>query len=324
MNKKIWLVLILGFGLLLEWGIGFVWSRKNSKVVISQPKDFLYKKYSIISLGSRVYQGSEIIFDEEKYNTDKYVVKTFHYLSDGKKVTGLAHIPDICTNDNKCPVVVQFRGYADIIGYYSGYGTTHSAKLLAENGFISLAPDFLGYAESDSADIDVWVARFETYTTAINLLKSVEGWDMSNGRIGIWGHSNGGQIALTVLEITQGKYPTVLWNPVSIYFPYSVLYYTDDDENPSLRKEVQRLESDYNMQMFSLTSHLDRINGLILLQQGSADQSVPQKWSDSLFNKLKSLNKDIQYVVYAGADHNMTPGWEKVMYDDLEFYKSKL
>jgi dipeptidyl aminopeptidase/acylaminoacyl peptidase len=324
MSKKIWLVLILGFVLFVEWGIGLIWEKKNSKFKIIQPKEFVYLKYSIPSLGSRLYQGSEIYFDEDKGKTDKFMAKTFHFISDNKKVSGLAYVPYSCTNENKCSVIIQFRGYAETQDYYSGYGTSHSSQVFADNGYITLAPDFLGYAESDKSDKDVWVARFETYTTAINLLKSVEKWVMSNGKVGIWGHSNGGQIALTVLEITQGKYPTVLWNPVSIYFPYSVLYYTDDDESPNLRKEVQRLESDYNMQLFSLTSHLNRINAPILLQQGSADESVSQKWSDALFNKLKSVNKDVQYEVYSGADHNMVPGWDKVIEKDLDFYKSKL
>lgn len=303
-----------------------MWRLKISEIEVVIPKEFPYLKYSITGLGKREYAGSEIIFEEERSKTDNYYVKNFRFESDGKKVTGLAHIPNVCTLENKCPVIVQFRGYAEVEGYYSGYGTSHSAQVFANNGYITLAPDFLGYGGSDMPDKDVWIARFETYTTAINLLRSVEKWEMSNGKVGIWGHSNGGQIALTVLEITQGKYPTVLWNPVSVYFPYSVLYYTEDndDEGLALRKEVQRLESDYNLQAFSLTDHLERINAPILLQQGSADESVPQKWSEALFKNLKFLNKDISYEVFSEADHNMIPGWDKVVEKDLDFFKSKL
>lgn len=326
MKKWVWVFLILIVGLGVEYGVRLVWRRKISEIEIVQPKQFPYLKYSIVNLGMRNYSGSEIIFDEVKSKTEKYYVEPFSYMSDGKKVTGIAHISNGCSVEKKCPVIVQFRGYAEVEGYYSGYGTSRSAQVFANNGYITLAPDFLGYGGSDMPDRDVWIARFETYTSTVNLLESVKKWEYSNGKIGIWGHSNGGQIALTVLEITQGKYATVVWNPVSVYFPYSVLYFTDDndDEGVALRKEVQRLENEYNLQGFSLTVHLERINAPILLQQGSADESVPQKWSDALFNKLKSLEKDVDYQVYPGADHNMVPGWEKVIDKDLEFYKSKL
>ena len=85
---------------------------------------------------------------------------------------------------------------------------------------------------------DVFEERFQTYTTAMNLLAGIEKWERA-GKIGIWGHSNGGQIALTVLEISQKEYPTVLWAPVSKPFPYSILYYTDEaeDRGKALRKK---------------------------------------------------------------------------------------
>ncbi len=314
------MVIVLGLG--VEYGIRVWWSKQISEIKITQPKDFKYLKYTIVNLGNRQYTGSQINIDELKVKTNKYGVYTFDFESDGKKVTGLAHIPVGCDTQNKCPVIVQYRGYADKSVYYPGYGTDHTAEKFAQEGYISLAPDFLGYGGSDPASTDAWTERFESYTTAINLLAAVDKWNYANGKVGIWGHSNGGQIALTVLEITQKNYPTVVWAPVSIYFPYSVLYYTNDnaDEGVALRKEVQRLESDYNLRAFSLSDHLERIQATLFLQQGSADASVPQAWSDSLFSQLKKLNKDATYEVYPGADHNMTPGWDRAVAADIEFF----
>lgn len=325
MKKWIILIVILVLGLGLEVGINISWTKNINNLIIIEPKKFEYLKYGIGSLGQRPYT-SDIIMDELVSEGDKYQVYKYHFDSDGEKVTGLAHIPKDCSSENKCPVIVQYRGYADPKVYVPGYGTQHSAQKFANNGFISLAPDFLGYGGSDKPADDVWVERFETYTTAANLLAGVSKWSYSNGKMGIWGHSNGGNISLTTLEIAGKDYPTVIWAPVSVYFPYSVLYYTDDndDEGVALRKQVQRLESDYNLQMFSLSDHLEKIRAPILLQQGTADDLVPQKWSEALFNKLKNLNVDISYEVYPGADHNLTPGWDKVTDSDLNFYNKFL
>lgn len=80
----------------------------------------LLDKYTIENLGERRYQ-SDISLDEAVATTSAFTVYKFHIVSDGKKVTGLAHIPSECID--KCPVIAQFRGYANIEDYYQGYGT---------------------------------------------------------------------------------------------------------------------------------------------------------------------------------------------------------
>lgn len=265
------------------------------------PKEYPLLKYTIENLGKRPYD-SQIFLDEEK---DKGVYK-FHFDSDGKMVNGLAHIPDGC---GKCPVIAQFRGYQEVSTYKPGNGTRRSAEKFAEAGFISLAPDFLGYGGSASPSADIFEARFETYTTALNLLAAIEKWDKTE-RIGVWGHSNGGQIALTVLEIKS--YPAVLWAPVSAPFPYSILYYTDED-GKLLRKELARFEEDYDTDLFSPINYLDRIAVPVLVQQGSADEQVPVKWN-------RKLDERFEYVEYPGADHNLAPNWSEAVRKDIEFF----
>ncbi len=278
------------------------------------------EKYSILRLAGREFTGSQIMLDEPVATTSAYTKYTFHFISDGKKVTGVAHIP---FGDN-LPVVVQFRGYADREQYFPGEGTQRSAQVYAANGFISLAPDFLGYGGSDMPSSDVFEERFETYTTALNLLASVSTLPMADpGRIGIWGHSNGGQIALTVLEILGRPLPATLWAPVSKPFPYSILYYTDDvpDHGKLLRREIANFETNYDVEQYSLTNYLDRIRGPITLHQGTADAAVPLAWSDTLAKTLEASSSAVSYFTYPGADHNMMPGaWNTVMSRDITFF----
>ena len=280
--------------------------------ILERPLD----KYTIENLGRREYK-SQIIIDEE---ISPGVFK-FHFDSDGKKVTGLAHIPKGC---KKCPVIAQFRGYVERNVYQPGVGTGRTAEVFAKNGFISLALDFLGYGGSDNPPNDVFEERFLTYVAGLNLLAGIESWERA-GSVGIWGHSNGGQIALTVLEISQKEYPTVLWAPVSKPFPYSILYYTDEaeDRGKALRKKLASFEKDYDVELYNLTNYLDRIKAPVLIQQGTGDEAVPKKWNDALVVQIKKVNPNLKvnYFIYPGADHNLTPGWNSVVNRDVEFYK---
>ena len=235
------------------------------------------------------------------------------------------------------PAIVMIRGYVDKEIYSPGVGTSHGGELLAQNGFITLAPDFMGYGYSDAASPDAMEDRFLAYITVLELLSSLKHlnvaleqqslparFDMSH--IGIWGHSNGGQIALSVLEISGGTYPTVLWAPVSKPFPYSILYYTDDipDHGKALRKVVADFESEYNAENYSPTNFFNWINAPLQIHQGGADESVPQTWSDLLVSELKKLGKNVTYYTYPGEDHNFDKGnWTTVMQRTMEFYKKQ-
>jgi dipeptidyl aminopeptidase/acylaminoacyl peptidase len=280
------------------------------------------EKYSILRLAGRVFTGSQIVLDEASATTSAYTVYPFHFLSDGKKVTGVAHIPN--AENQKFPVIVQFRGYVDREAYFPGEGTQRSAEVYAANGFISLAPDFLGYGGSDMPSPDVFEERFETYTTALNLVASVRTLSMADpAKIGFWGHSNGGQIAITVLEILGRPIPATLWAPVSKPFPYSILYYTDDvpDHGKLLRRELATFESQYDIEQYSLTNYLNRIIGPVQIHQGTTDAEVPLVWSDWLAQTLEATNSAVSYFTYPGADHNMQPdAWNTVVARDITFF----
>ena len=56
------------------------------------------------------------------------------------------------------------------------------------------------------------------------------------------------------------------------------------------------------------------------LHQGSADEAVPQKWSDDLVKVLREKDKQVTYYVYPGADHNMRPAWDTVVARDVEWF----
>jgi len=317
-------ILIFAAGLLL--GGGGVWvvtqyrsANEKTKQETAVFKEKPLEKYSIERLATRAY-GSSIELDETTATTPDFSSVKFHFDSDGKRVNGLAHIP---TGEGPFPVIIQIRGYAEREEFVSGYGTWRSAQEYAKNGFISLAPDFLGYGGSDNPSIDVFEARFETYTTALNLISAVRTLPAADpSRIGLWGHSNGGHITLSILEILQRDLPATLWAPVTAPFPYSILYYTDDspDRGKELRRELAEFEADYDVDKYTLVNYLERIQAPLLIHQGSADVSIPQRWTDTIVAQLRERGKKVEYYVYPGADHNLKGAWNRVVERDVEFF----
>lgn len=292
------------------------------------------EKYTYENLSKADFKPSEIAFGEVLKDESDFISQIFYFYVDGKKISGLVNIPK---KAGAHPIILMLRGFVEKEKYTTGIGTQRAGEYFAQNGFITLAPDFLGYGESDNPSDSAIEERFQTYTTAITLIKSIS--SLSNqlstinnqqsadiSRLGIWAHSNGGQIAMSILEITGAKYPTVLWAPVSKPFPYSILYYTDEfaDRGKALRRVVSEFEKDYDVEAYSPTNFLDRINAPIQLHQGTADDAVPLNWSDNLNKCLKDLKKEVEYFKYPGADHNLTPGWNIAVSRNLEFFRKSL
>jgi len=281
-------------------------------------------KYNFEQLRQKEYLGSEITLEEIIAEEDTYISWLFSYLSEGKKVTGMANIPKL---EGKLPVIVMMRGYVDDEIYFTGLGTRKSAGVFAENGYVTLAPDFLGFGGSDTCSADILESRFERPLTVLNLLASVKNLDQADpDKIFFWGHSNGGQIALSVLEITQKPIPTSLWAPVTTGFPDSVLQYIGelDDQGLKVKNAIDIFLNQYDAQKYSIDSYFSDIEADIQLHQGLSDPLVTEDASDLFAKTMANLGKNVNYYKYPGNDHNLSKDWDTVLQRDLGFFKRHL
>jgi dipeptidyl aminopeptidase/acylaminoacyl peptidase len=295
-------------------------------------------KYRITSLEKRTPRGSTITIDKPDESVpapETYNMRLFSFKTDGKKVSGRLTYP---TKPGTYPLVYLIRGYVDREIYYPGIGTEHAANYLAEHGYITLAPDFLGYGTSDTGSADGLEDRFQTYTTLMDLIDSsstlsesfkhakLPDFSADTSKQAIWAHSNGGQIALTVLAVTQKPYPTVLWAPVSKPFPYNILYYSDEapDEGYSLRRLIAKFEDVYDVRKYSFTDYLNRIKAPIRIHQGTADEAVPVAWTDLITTRLKEASVDAEVAYHEGENHNFNLGsWNDTMDATEAFYRNE-
>lgn len=332
---KKWLIIIavtivigVGFGLHVRRERGVMVSPGGGSEKVEKP----YDKYSFERLVVREDKSSRIELGEEIVKDELYSSYVFYYVSEGRRISGQLNLPNL---SRLMGVIVMARGYVEKDGYTVGTGTRNAAAVYAKNGYITIAPDFSGYGHSNAEDENAIGARLVKPVEILDLIASLSTLPQADlNKVFLWGHSNGGQIMLSVAEVLgrrksvepYSREPVIrgltLWAPVSKPFPYNILYYTDeaDDQGKWLRGEIAKFEAEYDVYNYSIDRYLEWIKIPLMIHQGSVDDAVPVEWSRELDKKLTELEKEFTYYEYPGADHNMRPSWSAVVARDLEWF----
>jgi len=263
-----------------------------------------------------------------KGKTFNFETSAITFESNRKKISGMMNVPDFAkASSRRSPAIIMIRGFAEAEGYFVGSGSWKMADELARNGFVTISLDFLGFGLSDQESTDILEARFEKPVSVLDLIESVKNLDFVNPeKIGIWAHSNGGQIAISVLEITGKNYPTVLWAPMTNPFPKSVLE-TIDEESESgqiVKNRIEEFEKEYDSKLYSIDNFYNDIQAPVLIHQGTTDEWCKVSWQKDLQNKLKKIGKEVTLDIREDNDHNLKQSWDDVAKMDIEFFREKL
>ena len=305
-----------------------------------------YPDYSLKSLQNYPYRTSPITIQKLAFKNDLQYAYNVSYTSMGLTVSARLSIPAI-RNENIKGIVIMLRGHQNPGGYYTGKGTENPAKGYLQRGWATISPDFFGYGSSSPTPSPRELHQFYSTVNAVELYKSLEQPDFRFAaavpqasrvappgafkKLVLWGHSNGGQVALHFLEIINKPVPTVLWAPVSLPFPDNMAHYNRNNGN----EWAERFKKEQQADDFSLVKFLDRVapGTPILLEQGDKDYAVPKAWSDALVRSITAENArreqagrgkiDIQYEVYKNANHNLNPFWGTVLPKDAAFWEKK-
>ena len=174
-------------------------SIQNTKPIFPDPDSLSF----IEQLRQRQFTGGEITIEETLGKESNYTSFIFSYPSDSLKIYGMMNIPDGDPPAGGFPLVLLNHGYFNQSSFSSGDGTHGMADILAANGYLTLASDYRGFGKSENDDQGSRGHRPEYAIDVLNLIASIPTIDKASPeKIGIWGHSMGGEVALRAAEAT--------------------------------------------------------------------------------------------------------------------------
>lgn len=269
----------------------------------------------IEDLRKRNFTGGEIKVEETLSQTDTYTSYLISYPSDTLKIYGVMNIPQ---GEGPFPVIILNHGYYNPSEFKSGDGTRNIADVLVPKGYITFASDYRGHGNSDNDSGNRGGHRPEYAIDVLNLIASVKSVPQADtNKIGMWGHSMGGEVSLRTAEVTDKIKAIVLWAPTSADAADNLGYYGGKHQgsisiNPSLKN-------------VSPINYLTYIQAPISIHQGLEDVEVNPEWSRELNTALKKEGKQVESFEYEGQDHNFRNlGWDLVSERTVNFYNSYL
>jgi uncharacterized protein len=271
--------------------------------------------YFIEQLRTRDYENGDIKIERTLSQNSSYTSYQISYLSDNLKIYGVMNQPQ---GNGPFPVIILNHGYYSTSQFQSGDGTEAMADILARQGYLTLASDYRGHGQSENdAAGRSGGHRPEYAIDVLNLIASVGSIDKASvDRIGMWGHSMGGEVSLRTIEATDKVKALALWAPTSGDASHNRSFY-GGSQNPNS-------ESDENYGI-SPIKFLKYISTPISLHQGLVDTEVDPDWSKQLNEALVKEAKPVEYFEYEGQDHNFRNlGWDLISERTLKFYDKYL
>ncbi len=257
-------------------------------IIPTMPADTTQNPYSLEALAARTYGEGELRVEyawQEKTEFTRYYIT---YDSDGLNIHGFVNIPK---GDGPFPVVIALHGYIPASEYETLDYSTRYADSIARKGYIVLHPNLRNFPPSDSP------GRVRDYMTGytadvMNLLANVremagqegifENADLS--RMGIWGHSLGGGIALRVVNLVPEINAAVLYGAVS-------QRYTNNEAGAKIY--------DLNATEAAFSVH-----------HGEEDEIISPEWSRTLCAQLEQAGREHECYFYEEQPHTFIASGE--------------
>ncbi len=197
---------------------------------------------------------------------------------------------------------------------------------LARSGYIVLKPDYRGHGNSEGEPVSNYYAPAYVIDV-LNAVASMRQYTQADPtRIGMWGHSMGGNIALKSLVVSNEIKVAVIW--AGVVGSYADLLerwrpgwgrgsperegllsrYGTPATNPAFWNAIEPYQ------------FLDDIAAPIQLHHAVGDTHVPNAFSEHLAEELRQRGKTVEYYVYDSSDHNLADAFSTAMSRTIAFF----
>ncbi len=301
------------------------------------------------------YPGSPITIEqtlEPGANYSRYIAS---YLSDGYRIYALMTVPDGTGPDGTgpdgtgpdgaqpatgWPAIVFNHGYIAPSEYRTTERYVAYVDQIARSGYIVFKTDYRGWGNSEgdgnlgggygspALTVDV--------LNAVAALKSYANADPN--RIGMWGHSLGGQLALRAMVVSQDIKAGVIWGGVVPPYPDIIARWDRMGRRlsgyagawgRSFSGWVAEFTTKYGTHKqnpefwatISPNTYLADLSGPIALHHATTDEMVPLAWAETLDEQLKAASSQPnEFYTYPGDNHNISANFNVAMQRTVAFF----
>ncbi|MFQ5961267.1 MAG: alpha/beta hydrolase family protein [Candidatus Methylomirabilales bacterium] len=263
-------------------------------------------------------------------NYHRYIAS---YRSEGLKINALLTVPLGNEPESGWPVVVLNHGYIQPHLFQTAERYVLPIDDIASDGYIVFRPDYRGHHRSDG------VARrgygYRDYAvdvlSAIEAIKSFDSADPD--RIGMWGHSMGGQITLRSMVVSEDIRAGVIW--AGVVAPYPDLIEAWSQSGASLSATAARFPDGWRNLSFahygtpeenpdfweplSANSYLEELSGPLQLHHGTGDVAVPIEFSRTLFDQVLEAGAAAELYEYPGDNHHLSNSFSQATRRSINF-----
>jgi len=290
---------------------------------------------SIQGMRTLSYPGSEIVIEQTLDPGPNYSRYIAYYLSEGYKIYALLTIPYGDPPENGWPAIVFNHGYIPPDVYRTTERYIAYVDGLARSGYVVFRIDYRGHDRSEGEPRGAY-GDPGYLTDVLNAVASIKQYpSVDSSKIGMWGHSMGGYLTLRAMVISPDIRAGVIWGGVVGSYPDMLSRWRRRDTSgvpPTPPPGSRRWRTEW-VELYgtpeqnpdfwnsvSANAYLADLSGPIQLHHGTADESVPLEFSETLAQQIQAVGKPVELYEYEGDNHNISNYFTSAMTHTLEFY----
>ncbi len=298
---------------------------------------------TIEAMRNKSYPGSDFVIEETLSPGSNYKRYIASYISDGLKINGLLTVPDQNAPSGGFPAIIFNHGYIPPEEYQTTERYVAYQDGFARNGYVTFKSDYRGHGNSEGNPEGAYFSPAYT-VDVLNALSSVKKLSYVNkNKIGMWGHSLGGNITQRALVVDPNDIKAaVIWS--GVVGSYNDLFrdwwskrrpqsFTPSNREVNANRPTrQSFVSKYGepdtgnpfWDSISPTSYLKDVKAPIQIHQGLNDETVPHELASDFERELKAAGKTPEVYFYEGNDHNLSQSFNLAMQRSIDFFDKYL
>jgi len=220
----------------------------------------------------------------------------------GQTMTGTISIPD---GSGPFPVVIVNHGHIPVERYWIGQDSGIFGDPMAAHGFISIAPNYPGYAGSGSVPPE-YPSIVYTAVTVMDLVSSLPSLPQADpSKVAIMGHSNGGGVSQLLMVTDPRIRAAALFAPVSSDMRDNSRKWWLASHSMGALGNPDDSAAREGYDHISPRNYFQASTPPVILLQGSADEDIPAAWTQATYDSLLARGAKARLVWFPGGRHDL-------------------